>query len=142
MRIRKFLYSSCFFFLLAGTAFCQGRKILPVAGERHLNIDASGNRLDTRSRYGASIWDNLAQTPWFSSMTAPYTWLDWGELADQGNALPDEVIDGFSFSYSTDYNGNDISWAVYFHDGCTGWGDMSTVQEAGFVFTGLPGVGM
>ncbi len=141
MKIMKLLYPSCFVFLLAGATLCQDLGSLPVAGETQLTIDASGNRLDSRSRQGALIWDNMAQTSWFSSMTARYIWLDWGELADQGNGLPDEVIDGFSFAYGSEYSYVSISWAVYFCDSCTGWGDMSLIQEAAFVFSGLPAGG-
>ncbi len=138
MRIREILHPLCFIFLFTTAAFGQGLDVLPAGGESRLAIDFEGNRIDQRSRYGASIWDNLALTGWFASMTAGYMWLDWGELADQGNGLPDEVIDGFSFSYASHYYSFGITWAAYFYDSCTGWGDSTTVQEAGFIFTGLP----
>ncbi len=137
MKFREFLLPSCALLLLVGSAICQDLRLLPVTGESHLTIDASGRRSDTRLSHGSSIWNNLAYSGWYSRMTSGYIWLDWGELADQGNGLPDEVIDGFTFAYATEYN-PDITWAVYFFDSCSGWGDPSTVPEAGFVFTGLP----
>jgi len=115
--------------MLAGGAFAQSTATLEkVHGAKSL-----GN-----SRYGTVIWDNWAESGWFSSMTARYIWLDWGKLVDQGNLMPDEVVDGFTFAYSTDYASGRISWNMYFYDSCTGWGDLSAIQEAGFAFTGLP----
>jgi len=87
---------------------------------------------------GTVIWDNFAASGWFSAMSAGYTWLDWGLLVDQGNNMPDEVVDGFGFSYATDADIGGISWSLFFYDHTTGWGDLSVIQEAGFSFTGLP----
>jgi len=137
MKIKEMFFPLCLILLLASVADCQDRQVLPVSGGSRLIVDAHGNRLDQRSRYGASIWNNSAESSWFSSMTASYIWLDWGKLDDQGNGLPDEVIDGFTFNYVSVHHPA-LSWEVYFFDGCTGWGDLTSVQEAGFVFTGLP----
>jgi len=120
-----------FLLLIVSTAAAQNTLTAhKSAGERNLG----------QCRYGAVIWDNFAAPPggWFCSMTAGYVWLDWGILNDQGNLMPDEVIDGFSFGYATDARIGGISWNMYFFDSCTGWGDYSLVPEAGFAFTGLP----
>lgn len=115
--------------LLAGLTF--GQNTLPV--EKVDGVKSLGSQ-----RYGAVIWDNFAASGWFSSMTTGYMWLDWGKLLDAGNGMPDEVIDGFGFSYATDAAIGGISWNMYYYDSCTGWGDYAIVQEAGFAFTGLP----
>ena len=115
--------------MLTGTVFGQNTKTV----EKVQGVKSLGN-----GRYGKVIWDNWADSGWFSSMTATYMWLDWGKLVDQGNLMPDEVVDGFRFAYATDAVIGGISWNMYYYDSCTGWGDYSTVQEAGFAFTGLP----
>jgi len=115
--------------LLVGVTF--GQNTLPV--EKVDGVKSLGSQ-----RYGAIIWDNFAASGWFSSMTTGYLWLDWGKLPDAGNTMPDEVIDGFGFSYATDATVGGLSWNMYYYDSCTGWGDYSVIQEAGFAFTGLP----
>jgi len=86
-----------------------------------------------------NIWKNDDESLLkFSPMTYEYYWLDWGTLADQGNQMPDEVIDGFTFAYATDARWGGLSWNMYFFDSCLGWGAGGHVMEAGFVFTGLP----
>jgi len=87
---------------------------------------------------GTVIWENSAPTGWFSPMGVNELWLDWGALIDQGNGMPDEVIDGFGFSYATDATVGGIDWNIFFYDSYTGWGDDSLIQEAGFAFTDLP----
>ncbi len=116
-------------FLLAGAVLAQNT--MPV--EKVQGVKSLGN-----TRYGRVIWDNWAGSGWFSSMTVGYMWLDWGKLVDQGNLMPDEVVDGFRFAYATDATVGGIDWNMYYYDSCTGWGDASIVQEAGFAFTGLP----
>ncbi len=125
--------------IFAGWISAQDLAIHEAQGVRKLSIDVTGNPTRSSSRYGNSIWNNFAATGWFSSMTANYIWLDWGKLIDQGNGLPDEVIDGFRFAYGI-YNSSTagISFNMYYYDSCTGWGDYSAVLEAGFSFSGLP----
>ena len=127
---------------LSCAAQSQELQLYETRGARQLTIDAAGNPKRFSSRYGNSIWNNFAATGWFSSMTANYIWLDWGKLVDQGNGLPDEVVDGFRFAYGI-YNLSTagISFNMYYYDSCTGWGDYSTVLEAGFFFSGLPNAG-
>ena len=127
--MKKLIMIVLFTVLLVGAAF--GQNTLPV--EKVDGVKSLGSQ-----RYGAVIWDNFAASGWFSSMTTGYMWLDWGKLLDAGNQMPDEVIDGFGFSYATDATIGGISWNMYYYDSCTGWGDYAIVQEAGFAFTGLP----
>lgn len=125
--MKKVSLVALFAVLLVGLTFAQNT--LPV--EKVEGVKSMGAQ-----RYGSVIWDNSAGSGWFSSMTTNYMWLDWGKTP-QINLMPDEVIDGFMFSYATDAVGG-ISWSMYYYDSCTGWGDYSIVQEAGFSFTGLP----
>lgn len=125
--------------VLASLAPAQDLAPRKADGVSRLTINASGEPTRASSRYGVSIWDNFADSGWFSSMTAHYMWADWGKSYYQGNDLPDEVVDGFRFAYGTDdVSTAGISYSIYFYDSYTGWGDMSIVQEAGFAFTGLP----
>lgn len=88
---------------------------------------------------GNSIWNNTGTLGWWwPGMMTGYINLDWGKLPVPASGLPDHVVDGFTFYYGTtnvDPAGEDM--AVYYFDSCTGWGNMG-VQEAGFVYTGLP----
>ena len=93
-------------FAFAATAMAQdGVNIKPTAGVRTLSIDTQGNRTGPSSRYGNFIWDNSAHSGWFNPWEDEYIQLDWGKLQDQGNGLPNEVIDGFLFGYATDATG-------------------------------------
>jgi hypothetical protein len=115
--------------LLVGVTFAQNT--LPV--DKVHGVKSLGQQ-----RYGSSIWTNIQSSGWFSSMTSGYMWLDWGKLHDAGNMMPDEVVDGFMFSYATNATVGGLSWNMYYYDSCTGWGDYAVFQEAGFAFTGLP----
>jgi len=127
------------FVFLAGTTVGQDLTLHKANGVRQLSVDADGQPTRSTTRYGGSIWNNFAYSGWWSSMTAHYIWLDWGKLLDQGNGLPDEVVDGFRFAYTTDDPGSSgISFNMYYFDSCTGWGDYTAVLEAGFAFSGLP----
>ena len=107
-----------------------------VSGEREASLslgDGSG------PRYGSASWENMAGSPYFCVAHTDYIFLDWGVLRDQGNGLDDEVIDGFRFNYATnDDDPSGLSWAIYFYDSCTGWGDYSLIPESGIHFQGLP----
>lgn len=109
-------------------------------GLHNAAFDGAGNRIEyPGSRYGASIWNNYAWSGWFCFYKTQYVNIDWGILSDHGNGMPDEIVDGFKFNYCTDYaDPAGLDWNVFFYDSCTGWADYSMVQEAGFIFTGLP----
>ena len=135
--MKKVAFVFLFAVVVAGLAFAQGLNVEKVSGQQTIAKDALGNTI-LQTRYGAEIWHNTAITAWWSGPGTGYLNLDWGQLVDQGNQLPDEVIDGFMFMYGTnnlDPAGEDF--AVYYFDSCTGWGNMG-VQETGFLFTGLP----
>jgi len=125
--------------IFAGWGSAQDLAGLETRGTKQFSVDAFGIPDRTSFRYGNSIWNNFASTSWFASMTTKYIWLDWGKLPDQGNGLPDEVVDGFRFAYaSNDTSSSGLGFNMYYYDSCTGWGDFSTVLEAGFSFSGLP----
>lgn len=125
--------------LFGGWCSAQDPAIHAVQGVNKLSIDMTGEPDRSSSRHGNSIWNNLAGTSWFTGW-GNYIWLDWGKLTDQGNGLPDEVIDGFRFAYATeDPSSSAISYALHFYDSYTGWCDRSVVAEALFAFSGLPG---
>ncbi len=127
--------------ILTGSSLCQDLTLQKANGVGHLTINASGEPDRSSPRQGGSIWNNLASTSWFTGW-GNYIWLDWGKLTDQGNGLPDEVIDGFRFAYATEDPGtSSISCTLHFYDSYTGWCDRSVVAEALFAFTGLPGTG-
>lgn len=137
--MKRIVFIAFLVFAAATPAFAQGRmKVVKISGVRAIARDALGRPIEN-VRSGPMIWNNMAVTGgWWSGPSTDYLNLDWGILQDQGNDLPDEVIDGFTFFYGTnnrDPAGEDIS--VYFFDSCTGWGNRG-VQEAGFLFTGLP----
>ncbi len=85
------------------------------------------------------FWDNTSTTwAWWSGVDTGYINLDWALLPSSPTGLDGELIDGFTFSIGT--NNMDPAgetYAVYYFDSCTGWGNMG-VQETGFLFTGLP----
>ncbi len=98
------------------------------------NLEPAGSRM----RHGPSLWNNMAISGWFTGIEQGYLHLDWGKLQPTSSGLPDEVIDGFTFTYgSNNMDPAGESFAIYYHDSCTGWGKLGVV-EAGFVFTGLP----
>ena len=137
--MKKDLFLFACTLLFAGWCSAQDLAIHKTQGVGKLSIDATGQPACSSSRYGDSIWNNLAGTGWFTSW-ANYVFLDWGKLSDQGNGLPDEVIDGFRFAYGTDDPGTaSVSYALHFYDSYTGWCDRSVVAEGLFVFSGLPG---
>ncbi len=119
--------------LLTGVSFAQST----TAVEKVQGVHSFGYE-GAHVRYGRTIWNNMAQSGWFNGFDTDYLYLDWGVLEEQGNNLPDEVVDGFRFAYATDAQGGSVSWSVYFYDSCTGWDDYNVAQEAGFFFTGLP----
>jgi len=106
-----------------------------------LSYDWAGRKLLRPSRtgkQGSMLWNNMAESGWSNFPLTGYLNLDWGELQPTATGLPDEVIDGFTFSYGTnnmDPAGEDI--AIHYFDSCTGWGNKG-VEEAVFLFTGLP----
>ncbi len=126
----------------AGPAIAQVKKaggLEEVHGVRHARwVDGQivpGKAPDS----GNSIWDNTGISAWWSGCGTGYVNLDWGRLPLTLNGLDDFVIDGFSFAYGTNNNETYAeSYAVYFFDSCTGWGNLG-VEEAGFLFSGLPG---
>lgn len=134
--MKKVALVALFVVALVGVSFAQGLTVQQVAGERSIAIDAYGNSI-SMPRYGTAIWDNQNTWAWSSSTDTGYINLDWGKMPDY-NGLADEVVDGFDFEYGT--NNMDPAgetWSIYFFDSCTGRGNMG-VQEAGFIFTGLP----
>ncbi len=87
---------------------------------------------------GSSIWDNTGLSAWWSGCETGYINLDWGRLPPTASGLDDFVIDGFSFSYGeNNLDPAGESFAVYFFDSCTGWGNLG-VEESAFLFSGLP----
>jgi hypothetical protein len=134
--MKKVALVALFVVALAGVSFAQGLTEKAVAGERSMAIDVYGNTISV-PRYGTAIWDNSTTRAWWPGVTTDYINLDWGLMPDY-NGLDDEVVDGFQFKYGT--NNMDPAgetWTIYYFDSCTGWGNMG-VQEAGFLFTGLP----
>jgi hypothetical protein len=134
--MKKVALVALFVIALVGVSFAQGLTEKQVAGERSIAIDAYGNSIPT-PRYGFAIWDNQSTRAWWPGVTTGYINLDWGKMPDY-NGLADELVDGFDFEYGT--NNMDPAgetWSIYYFDSCTGWGNMG-VQEAGFIFTGLP----
>jgi hypothetical protein len=110
-----------------------------IAGVHQIARDVHNNPVPT-ARHGNSIWNNMAifRDRWWAGPVTDYINLDWGILQDQGNGLPDEIIDGFTFTYATnnrEMTGESLS--IHFYDSCTGNGNMG-ILEAGFTFTGLP----
>ncbi len=125
--------------LFAGAAFAQNNGFNTLRGTKTLVMDIDGRRFEENSRLSQSIWNNMSNSGQYIDLQFYDFALDWGVLLDQGNLMPDEVVDGFSFVYATDDVGTaGIDWNIYFFDSYTGWGDASLVQEAGFTFAGLP----
>jgi hypothetical protein len=132
--MKKVALVALFAVLLVGVAFAQQeRPVLPV--HQTNSYDAGGQQ----SRIGAQIWANNATSGWFNPWDDEYVNLDWGFLADQGTGTVAEVVNGFSFGYATDNQGNTVDWAMWFFDSCTGWNDPFLAVCAGFGVTGLPG---
>jgi len=127
-----------FLALFAGSATAQRTAIHKVGGQMEKSLDAEGNPINS-ARPDTCIWNNSAYSgSWFSDVRSGYVYLDWGKLTDQGNNLPDEVIDGFKFTYGTNnMDPTGESFSVYFFDSCTGWKSLG-VLEAEFSFYGLP----
>jgi len=122
---------------LAGLLCAQGFDIENVAGVRSKAIDVLGNTIPMPTDLNP-IWTNTSISKWWSNVETGYLYLDWGELLEQGNGLPDEIIDGFTFTYGTNnIDAEGETFAVYFFDSCTGWGQMG-LQEAFFSLSGLP----
>lgn len=129
--------------LLPGTAQAQNRTDPAevhgsIAGERHafyMNGEiVPGGPPD----HSGTLWDNAAVTGWWSGPEQGYINLDWGRLPDNSHYLPGHVIDGFMFKYATNnMESQGENFLVYFFDACTGWGNLG-IQQAGFLFTGLP----
>ncbi len=124
-----------FTMVLTGLAFGQGLlETEKIGGVKNKKIV-----LGEESRYSNLIWQHGGKWAWWSGVDTGYINLDWAKLHPSPTGLQDEVIDGFAFSYGT--NNMDPageSFAVYYYDSCTGWGNTG-VQEAGFLFSGLPG---
>jgi hypothetical protein len=134
MRIAA-VFCLCLFF--AGAPFCPGQELEKIAGIRHVTRDVH-NRPIPAPRQGNSIWNNAAVHCWWPYPDTSYLNLDWGILTDQGNTLPGEVIDGFTFVYGT--NRTDPAgeqFAVTFFDQTTGTGNKG-IARAEFSFAGLP----
>jgi len=121
--------------LLAGITFAQG--ILDM--EKTTRRKTKNIALGERSRLSNTLWDNTNTLyAWWLSPETGYINLDWAELPLSPTGLADEVIDGFTFSYGS--NNRDPAgetFSVYYFDTCTGWGNLG-VQQAAFLFTGLP----
>jgi len=138
--MKRMIWVALFTVLIVGITLAQGSLNInmPVA-EKSRAIDAFGNTINhshQRSR-GPVIWNNEAVSSWWSGADVGYLNLDWAQLSDS-NMLPDEEIDGFQFKYGT--NNMDPageSFAYYYFDQCTGWGNIG-IQQAGFGFSGLP----
>ncbi len=121
--------------VFTGLAYGQGLlETEKIAGSKSRQI-ALG---DGQARYGSAIWDNTSTYwAWWSGADTGYINLDWATLSPSGG-LTDELVDGFTFSYgSNNMDPAGESFAVYYFDSCTGWGNLG-VLEAGFLFTGLP----
>jgi hypothetical protein len=134
MRIAA-VFCLCLFF--AGAPLCPGQELEKIAGIRHVTRDVHNRPVPAR-RQGNLIWNNAAVHCWWSDPDTSYLNLDWGILTDQGNTLPGEVIDGFTFVYGT--NSTDPAgeqFAVTFFDQTTGWGNKG-IARAEFSFAGLP----
>ena len=128
-----------FTMILAGFVFGQGL----LETEKIAGVKSKKIVLGEESRYSNLIWDNGGIWAWWSGVDTGYINLDWADLHPSPTGLQDEVIDGFTFSYGTNNNMGwyvtfEESFAVYYFDKCTGWGNKG-VLEAAFLFTGLPG---
>jgi hypothetical protein len=114
--------------------------LLPCGPQKNIHYDITTGTFSSGSgsgRHGGLIWANFPTTGWYSA-TPGFPYLDWAVLNPPPTGLPDEVIDGFTFTYATnnqDPAGEDIF--LYFTDSCTGWGNYG-VQESAFAFKGLP----
>jgi len=115
-----------------------GQDIHGVAGKKAFTM-VNGNVVPGGGGdAGGLIWDNSGYSGWWSGLDTMYINLDWGKMPPSSTGLPDHVVDGFTFYYGTnnlDPAGED--YAIFFFDSCTGWGNLG-VQEAGFLYTGLP----
>jgi hypothetical protein len=129
--MKKVALVALFALLLVGVVYAQGTlNLQKVDGYKTYGSQA---------RYGSYIWNNMANDGWFTGFTYNYLFMDWGSLPDANNGLPDEVADGFQFVYATGGNQpGGVTWIVYYFDEATGFGDVNWLQEAGFIFTGLP----
>lgn len=132
----------------AGISHAQqnaGQGVMKAAGQRSMSWDIASGKgapAGTGDQGRSLIWSNYPPTGWFGAVTG-YIYLDWGTLDPPPTSLPDELIDGFTFSYGTNnYAPGGLTWGIYWFDSCTGWGNMG-VQESGFIFNNLPnGYGM
>ncbi len=134
--MKKLGLIALFVVALAGISFAQGlQNVDQVAAEKTKNI-ALG---DAQSRYGTLLWTDGGTWAWWSGVDTGYINLDWATFGGApATGLNSELIDGFGFAYGT--NNMDPAgetFAVYYFDDCTGWGNLG-VQQTGFLFTGLP----
>jgi len=121
----------------AGTALSQ-LETCKVKGVRHATWKDGEIRPGPAPDSGPSLWNNMAKRAWWSGPRTGYINLDWGKLPEPTSGLPDHVIDGFTFTYGTNnWDPAGESFAISFFDSCTGWGNLG-IQEAGFLFSGLP----
>jgi hypothetical protein len=139
--MKKVAFVALFAVVIVGLCFAQGTKtVKKVDGVRSLTITADGQRVDTPQRAGSMIWNNMGTSNFFTWQYPNYMYVDNGFLNNvDTNGLPDEVIDGLTFSYGTgDLNPAGLDWAVFWYDHASGWGDATVVQQTGLLFTGLP----
>jgi hypothetical protein len=133
----RFMLISLVLLVAGADSLAQSSASNKIAGVHQIARDVHNNPVPV-SRHGNSIWNNKKVTAWKFGLDTDYINLDWGILPDQGNGLPDEIIDGFTFTYAT--NNMEVtgeSFSIHFYDSYTGQSILG-VQEAGFTFTGLP----
>jgi hypothetical protein len=140
--MKKVALIALFAVVLVGVAFAQQPQLKSALQHQtagHHSIDAFGNKIEPQSRYGATLWNNMASSGWFTGQGANYLYLDWGFLNGvDGNGLPGEPIDAYAFGYAgNDTEADGLDYALYWFDQASGWGDVNIVQESGLLFTGL-----
>jgi len=143
--LRALILSIAVMGLLAAGAAAQGlvSDVMETGetGQAAYNV-ATGGWTPGGTRMGALIYDNGASARTWWPVGYAYTHyiiLDWGVLYNPPTSgMPDEIIDGFQFRYSTtDRSTAGIDLDVHFYDSRTGSGNLG-VLEAVFPFTGLP----
>ncbi len=133
--MKKLGWIILFTITLAGLAVGQGLlETKKIAGQKFQVISLG----DSQSRYSNIIWQDTQIQSWWSGVDTGYINLDWAKLPPSPTGLPDEVIDGFTFSIgSNNMDPAGETFVVTYYDDCTGWGSMG-ILEASFLFTGLP----
>jgi len=112
-----------------------------IYGPRPYHIDMAAGKTPAPGddeRLGDMLWNNMAVAAGLPLVGNGYIYLDWGKLQPTASGLPDEVIDGFTFMYSTNsVDPEGESLVVHYYDSCTGWSNLG-IHEAAFAFSGLP----